>query len=110
MRLKDPLWSLNLLRLLSQVTIVIGLEGHVDQAQTNTHIIGENIDFSDEIVERVKRSADSDKDNDELKANLTHSSVFHLNNSHLHLMVHWAGKGSSIVFCLARDQVCRDEN
>ena len=33
------------------------------------------------------------------------SSVFHLNNSHLHLMVHWAGKGSSIVFCLARDQV-----
>ena len=33
------------------------------------------------------------------------SSVFHLNDSHLHLMVHWAGQGSSIVFCLARDQV-----
>ena len=31
--------------------------------------------------------------------------MFPLNNSHLHLMVHWAGKGSSIVFCLARDQV-----
>lgn len=32
------------------------------------------------------------------------ASAFHLNNSHLHLMVHWAGKGSSVVFCLARDQ------
>ena len=35
----------------------------------------------------------------------SNSSVFHLNDSHLHLMVHWAGQGSSIVFCLARDQV-----
>ena len=33
------------------------------------------------------------------------SSVFPLNNSHLHLMVHWAGKESNVVFCLARDQV-----
>ncbi|TRY76952.1 hypothetical protein TCAL_09210 [Tigriopus californicus] len=32
------------------------------------------------------------------------SSAFHLNNSHLHLMVHWAGQGSNIMFCLARDQ------
>eukprot|EP00095_Tigriopus_kingsejongensis_P005304 maker-scaffold337_size202799-snap-gene-0.21 protein:Tk05304 transcript:maker-scaffold337_size202799-snap-gene-0.21-mRNA-1 annotation:"sortilin-related receptor" len=32
------------------------------------------------------------------------ASAFHLNDSHLHLMVHWAGQGSSIMFCLARDQ------
>jgi hypothetical protein len=32
------------------------------------------------------------------------SSQFRLNDSHLHLMVHWAGRGSAIVFCLARDQ------
>ena len=38
------------------------------------------------------------------------SSAFNLNNSHLHLMVHWAGKGSSIVFCLARDQVSIMQN
>ena len=29
----------------------------------------------------------------------------HLNNSHLHLMVHWAGQDSRVVFCLGRDQV-----
>ncbi len=29
----------------------------------------------------------------------------HLNNSHLHLMVHWAGQGSPVLFCLGRDQV-----
>jgi hypothetical protein len=32
------------------------------------------------------------------------TSVFDLKDSHLHLMVHWAGQRSSIVFCLARDQ------
>ena len=31
-------------------------------------------------------------------------SAFHLNNSHLHLMVHWAGKNNPVVFVLARDQ------
>lgn len=32
------------------------------------------------------------------------TTAFHLNNNHLHLMVHWVGKGSKKVFCLARDQ------
>lgn len=50
----------------------------------------------------------------QLKASLTNtedlvkvsdlSSTFRLNNSHLHLMVHWAGQGSNVMFCLARDQ------
>ena len=35
-------------------------------------------------------------------SNLT--SAFCLNNNHLHLMVHWAGKNSAVVFVLARDQ------
>ena len=32
------------------------------------------------------------------------STAFALNNSHLHLMVHWAGKNNPVVFVLARDQ------
>ena len=64
-------------------------------------------DYSEEN-KRVKRAdTNSDKADDDTTAVIDDkiSSVFHLNNSHLHLMVHWAGKGSSIVFCLARDQV-----
>lgn len=38
----------------------------------------------------------------DLVSNIT--SAFHLNNSHLHLMVHWAGKNNPVVFVLARDQ------
>ena len=49
---------------------------------------------------RAKRDA-----GDEAGSPLNLTSVFHLNNSHLHLMVHWAGKGSSVVFCLTRDPV-----
>ena len=30
---------------------------------------------------------------------------FRLNSSHLHLMVHWAGEGSPVIFVLARSQV-----
>ena len=32
------------------------------------------------------------------------ASAFHLNNSQLTVLVHWAGKGSQVVLCLARDQ------
>ena len=32
------------------------------------------------------------------------TSAFPLHNGHLHLMVHWAGKNSPVVFVLARDQ------
>ena len=35
------------------------------------------------------------------------ATAVHLNNSHLHLMVHWAGQDSPVVLCLGRDQVCR---
>jgi len=34
------------------------------------------------------------------------ATAVHLNNSHLHLMAHWAGEGSPVVLCLGRDQVC----
>ncbi len=47
-----------------------------------------------------KRSADEGEHVD--ISNMT--SVFHLNNSHLSLMVNWVGKDSDVVFCLARDQ------
>jgi len=33
------------------------------------------------------------------------ATAVHLNNSHLHLMVHWAGQDSPVVLCLGRDQV-----
>ena len=63
---------------------------------------------SDESSHRLeKRQADSSANDDGTTVipeayDLT--SHFHLNNSHLHLMVHWAGEGSDIMFCLARDQ------
>ena len=74
---------------------------HLDQTQHTFLIDGENGEAGGGR-ERVKREAGA---NPESKLNLT--SVFHLNNSHLHLMVHWAGKGSSVVFCLTRDPVGR---
>ena len=43
-----------------------------------------------------------------LSSNIT--SAFHLNNSHLHLMVHWAGKNNPIVFVLSRDQDLTKDN
>ena len=74
---------------------------HVDQTQHTFLIDGEyGGGEGGGGGERVKREAGADP---ETKMNLT--SVFHLNNSHLHLMVHWAGKGSSVVFCLTRDPV-----
>ena len=72
---------------------------HLDQTQ-HTFLIDGEYGAGGEGGERVKREAGTGP---ETKLNLT--SVFHLNNSHLHLMVHWAGKGSSVVFCLTRDPV-----
>ena len=69
---------------------------HQDQTQRSFLIEGEVGGGG----ERVRRGAGDDPGR---SLNLT--SVFHLNNSHLHLMVHWAGKGSSVVFCLTRDPV-----
>ena len=73
-----------------------------EQAQQTVLIDGsEGTDVEDRG--RVRRETGEDKTQPEL--NLTSSSVIHLNNSHLHLMVHWAGKGSNVVFCLTRDPV-----
>ena len=69
---------------------------HADQTQQTFLIAGE------EGLDRVKREVSQEQ---ETPLNLTSVSVFPLNNSHLHLMVHWAGKGSSVVFCLTRDPV-----
>lgn len=108
MKPRDPLWLLGLVPFLLYLSVVDGLGGQVDQEQMFSVLQGEVGDFS-EGSSRVKRAdidIDSDKADEDTTAVIDDkiSSVFHLNNSHLHLMVHWAGKGSSIVFCLARDQ------
>ena len=54
----------------------------------------------DEFHGRFKRDS-SGSSRDEI-SNLT--SAFELQNSHLHLTVHWTGKGRNTVFCLGRDQ------
>ena len=80
---------------------------HVDQEQLIQHI---DLD-QDDLVQfprsgRVRRDTSSTGDTrSRVVEDMVESSVFPLNNSHLHLMVHWAGSGSSVVFCLARDQV-----
>ena len=73
---------------------------HLDQTQQTFLIAGEDGGGGGGGGGRVKREAGADPVSSQ---DLT--SVFHLNNSHLHLMVHWAGKGSSVVFCLTRDPV-----
>ena len=72
------------------------LSDHKDQDQQTFLIAGEA------GPGRVRREAGQEH---KAELNLTSVSVFPLNNSHLHLMVHWAGKGSNVVFCLTRDPV-----
>ena len=76
---------------------------HVDQEQRVQSIFGDVEDNLDSL--RVKRDTGQVEGQGRLIQDKAVSTAFNLNNSHLHLMVHWAGKGSSIVFCLARDQV-----
>jgi len=69
------------------------------RAQQRSEIIvaaGEDLNFA-----REKRAA---KTSEAAEVSSLATAV-HLNNSHLHLMVHWAGQGSPVVFCLGRDQV-----
>ena len=101
MKPRDNPWFL-LIAIWAVISTVWGLGGQVDQVQHVRHVEGEVGDMED--LRRVKRE-DSVSDNNSTVIDDKISSVFHLNNGHLHLMVHWAGKGSSIVFCLARDQV-----
>ena len=78
--------------------------GHKDQEQDIRFIDLEESDLVEDVRGggdiRVKRDVSLRDVEDKVV-----SSVFPLNNSHLHLMVHWAGKESNVVFCLARDQV-----
>ena len=93
-QLKTILWAAVIL---SALKLCDSLNNdHQDQTQRSFLIDGEVGGGG----ERVRRDAGDDPGR---SLNLT--SVFHLNNSHLHLMVHWAGKGSSVVFCLTRDPV-----
>ena len=79
---------------------------HVDQEQLIQHIDLDQDDLVQFPSSRVRRDTSSTGDTrSRVVEDKVESSVFPLNNSHLHLMVHWAGSGSSVVFCLARDQV-----
>jgi len=100
MKPRDNPWFL-LMTLWAAMSSVSGLGGQVDQVQHVRHVEREVGEIED--LKRVKRE-DLGSDNNTAVMDDKISSVFHLNNGHLHLMVHWAGKGSSIVFCLARDQ------
>eukprot|EP00092_Neocalanus_flemingeri_P022770 GFUD01024690.1.p1 GENE.GFUD01024690.1~~GFUD01024690.1.p1 ORF type:complete len:2176 (-),score=631.55 GFUD01024690.1:299-6826(-) len=106
MKLRDHLWLLALVPFLSFLSVSDGLGGHVDQEQSFSFVQGEMGDFSENSRRYKREDTDGDKASKDTAVVIDEkiSSVFHLNNSHLHLMVHWAGKGSSIVFCLARDQ------
>ena len=105
--------TLSTLVVISLINSSDGLDSrHKDQEQDIRHIDLEESDLLGGDVQgelqgdvqgpssRVKRDA-ALRDVEEKVV----SSVFPLNNSHLHLMVHWAGKESNVVFCLARDQV-----
>ena len=79
---------------------------HVHQEQLIQHIDLDQDDLVQFPSSRVRRDTSSTGDTrSRVVEDMVESSVFPLNNSHLHLMVHWAGSGSSVVFCLARDQV-----
>ena len=88
------LWGLAVLSLLKFSECLTSR--HTDQAQDSFLVSGE---------EGGGRGGREASDDPQTQLNLTSVSVFHLNNSHLHLMVHWPGKGSNVVFCLTRDPV-----
>lgn len=82
---------------------------HVTPSKGKTHIF-EASEGSD-IVNGVTGESSSDgalsshnihKRSTVAESNIT-TSVFHLNDSHQQLMVHWAGEGSDVILCLARD-------
>ena len=107
MRAKDPFGLTICVFVIFYFSSVDGLGGHKDQAQHVSEIHGDmnKYEIFEKDIARGERVKRAEKPEEVIDNKI--SSVFHLNNSHLHLMVHWAGKGSSIVFCLARDQVCR---
>ncbi|GFQ87122.1 sortilin-related receptor [Trichonephila clavata] len=72
--------------------------------QLRTHVFHRNLESSmvDEgpSENRIKRNVLSTS----ASLNTNFSSVFRLNDSHERLSVHWAGKGSEVLICLARDR------
>ena len=83
-----------------------GLNSHDDSRwlshlRSTSRITEVNPEFGGESRLRSKRAAPAD----DVTPVSDLATAFHLNNSHLHLMVHWVGQGSPIMFCLARDQV-----
>lgn len=50
----------------------------------------------------TKRETSNKQDSSDHKSNIT-TKVNRLNDTHQQLMVHWAGEGSDVVICLARD-------
>lgn len=50
----------------------------------------------------IKRDTSNKQDSSDHKSNVT-TKVNRLNDTHQQLMVHWAGEGSDVVICLARD-------
>ena len=60
--------------------------------------------FKRETVIDFPENNNGDETRPDFQKTSQFSSAFHLHNSHLHLMVHWVGKGSERVFCLGKDQ------
>ncbi len=59
----------------------------------------------EDAYDHARSKRDTDEQQQQAKEAVSEmASAFHLNNSHLSLMVNWVGKDSSVVFCLARDQ------
>jgi len=79
---------------------VSGLGGGRDQEQSVSEYSAAS--YSDGDVGAIVRKKRETNDVGGTVENYT--SVAYLNDSHLNLMVHWAGRGSSVVFCLAKDQ------
>lgn len=104
MRVKDPFGLTTCVFVIFYFSSVDGIGGHKDQPQHVSEIHGDMAKYKifEKDINRGERVKRAEKTEEVIDNKI--SSVFHLNNSHLHLMVHWAGKGSSIVFCLARDQ------
>ena len=102
---RSTLASAALLLLCGVCALALRKDGGVRQRSSERVLA---LDASDHVGEeepplraaRAKRSA-KDKEEDPISPM---TSTFHLNNSHLSLMVNWVGKESSVVFCLARDQ------
>ncbi|KAG8190914.1 hypothetical protein JTE90_014395 [Oedothorax gibbosus] len=71
--------------------------------ELRTHVFHKPTDIVSGQENRIKRSViTSPASNATLNSN--YSSIFQLNDSHERLSVHWAGKGSDVLICLARDR------